>query len=76
MGRFLPDTGVMVAAVCGWHEHHRRAVRALEARLAGGDTLVVAASALIETYAVLTRLPPPHRLAPGDAGTLVHANFD
>ena len=75
MSRFLPDTSVMVAAICGWHEHNRRAVRALEARLAGGDTLVVAAPALIETYAVLTRLPPPHQLAPSDAGTLVEANF-
>ena len=75
MSRFLPDSSVMVAAICGWHEHNRRALRALEARLARGDTLVVAAPALVETYAVLTRLPPPHRLAPGDAAPLVHANF-
>src|SRR5947207_14672025 len=75
MGRFLPDTSVMVAAICGWHEHNRRALRALEIRLAGGEALVAAAPALIETYAVLTRLPPPHRLAPGEAGTLIEANF-
>jgi predicted nucleic acid-binding protein len=75
MSRFLPDTTVMIAAICGWHEHNHRAVRALEARLARGDILLAAAPALIETYAVLTRLPPPHRLAPSDAATLVQANF-
>jgi predicted nucleic acid-binding protein len=29
--------------------------------------MVLAAPALIETYAVLTRLPPPYRLRPDDA---------
>jgi len=29
--------------------------------------MVMAAPALIETYSVLTRLPPPYRLRPGDA---------
>ena len=37
--------------------------------------LIVAAPALIETYAVLTRLPPPHRLAALDARALLEANF-
>jgi predicted nucleic acid-binding protein len=66
MARFLPDTGVMIAAICGWHEHNRRALRALEAWSRRRPSL---------TYAVLTRLPPPHRLAPGDAAPLVQANF-
>ena len=65
----------MVAAVCGWHERHAAAANALEARLDRGDQLVVAAHALAETYAVLTRFPSPHRLAPEDAWTLVEANF-
>ena len=65
----------MVAAVCGWHERHAAAARALERRLASGDRMVVAAHAIVEAYAVLTRLPAPHRLAPADAWALLEANF-
>jgi predicted nucleic acid-binding protein len=65
----------MVAAVCSWHERHRAAAGEIERRLDRGETLAVAAHALTETYAVLTRLPAPHRLAPADAWALVEANF-
>ena len=37
--------------------------------------MMVAAPALVEAYAVLTRLPPPHRLSPADAVALLEANF-
>jgi predicted nucleic acid-binding protein len=37
--------------------------------------MLVAAPALIEAYAVLTRLPAPHRLDPADALSLLEANF-
>jgi predicted nucleic acid-binding protein len=72
---FMLDTSCMVAAVCTWHEHHRRASAGIEARLERGERLAVAAPTLIEAYAVLTRLPSPHRLAPPDAWSLVEANF-
>lgn len=75
MPRFLPDTSVMVAAVCAWHERHRDAVNEIEERLGRGEALVAAGSALVEAYSVLTRLPAPHRLAPADAHALVDANF-
>lgn len=65
----------MIAAVCSWHERHARVLATIERRLDRGARLVVAAHALLETYAVLTRLPPPHRLAPADAWALVNANF-
>jgi predicted nucleic acid-binding protein len=65
----------MVAAVCAWHEHHSRAAREIERRLSRQDVLLVAAPALVETYAVLTRLPPPHRLSPANALALLQANF-
>ena len=65
----------MVAAVCTWHERHGAAVAGIERRLERGERLAVAAHALVETYAVLTRLPAPHRLAPADAWALVKANF-
>ena len=72
---FLPDTSVMIAAVCTWHEHHELALTELDHRLAARESLVIAAPALVEAYAVLTRLPPPHRLSPPDAHTLLETNF-
>lgn len=48
------DSSVLVAAFASWHEHHALAGPALDgARLIG--------HAVLETYSVLTRLPPPHR---------------
>ncbi|HYN08678.1 MAG TPA: PIN domain-containing protein [Vicinamibacterales bacterium] len=75
MAAFSLDSSCIVAAVCGWHAQHAAAARALERRLAKGDRLVVAAHALVEAYAVLTRLPAPHRLTPADAWELLEANF-
>lgn len=72
---FAVDSSCMVAAVCGWHEHHAAAAAAIERRLDNGQRLAVPAHALVETYAVLTRLPPPHRLSPADAWALVKGNF-
>lgn len=37
--------------------------------------MLVAAPALVEAYAVLTRLPPPHRLSTTDALRLVDVGF-
>lgn len=65
----------MVAAVCAWHEHHGRAAREIEQRLRRGEKMLVAGPALVESYAVLTRLPPPHRLSPVDALGLLEGNF-
>jgi predicted nucleic acid-binding protein len=56
------DSSVAVAAFASWNEHHK-AARQVMAR---SPRLV--AHAALETYSVLTRLPPPHR-APAD---LVH----
>ncbi len=72
---FALDSSCMVAAVCSWHERHAAAHSDIERRLDRGERLAVAAHALVETYAVLTRLPAPHRLTPADAWTLVEANF-
>jgi predicted nucleic acid-binding protein len=49
------DTSLAVAAFASWHEGHRSA----EAVLARAPR--VPAHVLVETYSVLTRLPPPHR---------------
>ena len=55
----VADTSVVVAAFASWHERHDVARRALD----GGGRLVEHCA--LETYSVLTRLPPPHR-APGE----------
>ena len=49
------DTSLVVAAFASWHEHHEPARRALD----GGLRLIEHCA--LETYSVLTRLPPPHR---------------
>lgn len=49
------DTSVVIAAFASWHENHEAARRALD----GGLRLVEHCA--LETYSVLTRLPPPHR---------------
>lgn len=72
---FALDSSCMVAAVCSWHERHAAAAAEIEARLDRGERLVVPGPALVETYAVLTRLPAPHCLSPADAWQLVEANF-
>lgn len=72
---FFVDTSCIVAAVCGWHEHHAEAAAEIERRLEGKERLATAAHALAEAYAVLTRLPAPHRLAPADAVALLEGNF-
>jgi predicted nucleic acid-binding protein len=75
MPTFLPDTTCMIALVCGWHPDHARSSAEFSRRLSRGEELVVAAPALVEAYAVLTRLPPPYRLAPADTLFLLETNF-
>ncbi len=52
------DSSVVVAAFASWHELHERALDVL----ARGPLIPVQAA--LETYSVLTRLPPPFRVAP------------
>lgn len=75
MTTFALDTSCMIAAVCTWHEHREAAASEIELRLSRGETMCVAAPTLVETYAVLTRLPAPYRLTLSDALALVEANF-
>jgi len=53
------DTSLVVAAFASWHERHAPARQALDTGLRLPEHCA------LETYSVLTRLPPPHR-APGD----------
>ena len=49
------DTSLVIATFASWHESHEAARRALD----GGLRLIEHCA--LETYSVLTRLPPPHR---------------
>jgi predicted nucleic acid-binding protein len=51
------DTSVVIAAFASWHESHPAAA----ALVAEGPALP--APCALEAYAVLTRMPPPHRVA-------------
>lgn len=47
----------------------------MERRATDGEELFLAAHSLAETYAVLTRLPSPHRLRAADTISLIEANW-
>ena len=64
-----------MAAVCAWHEHHGAAQAEIGRRQRETERMFVAGPALVEAYAVLTRLPPPHRLSAEDALRLVDVGF-
>ena len=51
------DTSLVIAAFASWHEQHEPARRALDAGLR------LIEHCALETYSVLTRLPPPHRVS-------------
>lgn len=51
------DTSLVVAAFASWHQSHEAARQALD----GGLRLIEHCA--VEAYSVLTRLPPPHRVA-------------
>ena len=53
--RHTVDSSVLVAGFASWHEHHVPARRALQGAVMIGH-------ALLESYSVLTRMPPPHRV--------------
>ncbi|KPM55032.1 hypothetical protein CcI49_27375 [Frankia sp. CcI49] len=63
------DTSVVVACFASWHEHHAVARKAM----ASHPRLI--AHAAIESYSVLTRLPPPHRAQPSTVHTFITERF-
>lgn len=51
------DTSLVVAAFASWHEHHQAARNIVD------EGVRLIEHCALETYSVLTRLPPPHRCA-------------
>ncbi len=68
--RLLLDTSAAVALVVTDADLHLAARAATR-----GHRLGLAGHALVETYSVLTRLPPPHRLRPEHVDRLIRHNF-
>ncbi len=75
MSAFVLDTNCVVAALCAWHVHHRPVADEIQRRSDAGEEMRVGSHTLAEAYAVLTRLPLPHRLAADDAPALLEHNF-
>src|SRR5262245_46344122 len=65
----------MVPMLAAWHEHHGPVFAEIDRRVSQGEPMVLAGHALAETYAVLTRLPPPRRVAPSQALRTIEATF-
>lgn len=70
------DSSAVVAALSPWHEHHAPASKALDDALAEPELVVVPAHVLVESFSVLTRLPPPHRVRPSAAWAALSGTFE
>ncbi len=64
------DTSVVVAAFATWHEHHEAARDFID------DGVRLVEHCVLETYSVLTRLPPPHRCPPKVVRDYLKQRFD
>lgn len=69
------DASVIVAGLLSWHEQHEVATAELVALLERPRKIVLPVHSLVEAYAVMTRLPPPHRLGPEDALDLLEGSL-
>jgi predicted nucleic acid-binding protein len=65
------DTSVYVAAFTRLHERHTACMSLLEELLANGRPMSCSIHGLCELYSVLTRTPPPRRLNPATAMSIV-----
>jgi predicted nucleic acid-binding protein len=63
------DTSLVVAAFASWHEHHELARPVLD------DGVHLIEHCALETYSVLTRLPPPHRCSGAVVRDFLRARF-
>ena len=63
------DTSLVVAAFASWHENHEAARRVLD------SGLHLIEHCALETYSVLTRLPPPHRTSGAIVREFLEARF-
>jgi predicted nucleic acid-binding protein len=64
-----------VPALLSWHEHHSLALPIVQAALAAEARAIVPVPALVEAFAVMTRLPAPFRVSAHVARSLLHQTF-
>ena len=69
------DASVIVPGLLSWHAQHGTASAELIALLQGPSKVLLPLHSLVEAYAVMTRLPPPHRLSPKDALAILEGSF-
>ena len=73
--RIFLDTSVIVPALVELHADHSRCFALLERILTGKDDGFLSAHSLAETYAILTKLPPPFRHSPAEALLSIQENL-
>ncbi len=71
----LFDTSLLVASSLQSHQDHARAAVWMNNARQGQVQAVVSAHSLAEVYSVLTRLPPPQRVAPAVAWQIIEHNI-
>jgi len=69
------DTSVVVPLLAAEHASHEKTRREVERLRQQQASIVVAPHALLESYSVLTRMPPPYRFSPEAAEQLLRDNF-
>lgn len=65
--KVLYDTSVLIAALLVEHSNHAAALSKLELARLGEVQGYLSTHSLAELYSVMTRLPPPLRVTPGEA---------
>ena len=73
--KYFLDTNVLVAACLAENEHHARALPVVQTIHEGNAEGFVSAHSLLETYAILTRLPRVPRISSIQASTLIADNI-
>lgn len=71
MTMIVADSNVIISALLDWHQFNPRALPAINQALAD-KLLVVPQHVLIESFSVMTRLPPPRRVSPPRFFELLH----
>lgn len=70
------DTSVIVAAFMSWQPRHEESLAAIGRCHGPGHRLVLPIPALVQSFSVMTRLPPHRRLSTVDALAYLHGAFE
>lgn len=73
--KFTVDSNYLIAYLQTWHSHHEATVKDFGRRLARAEQFHLIPHTLTETYAVMTRMPEPYRVAPSLAFDLMSDSF-